>query len=99
MFLFSFFNAKEGHSALTLLLVLFYCLTGYNGTGTVGTCFNVDECSNGDASCPANSVCIDTVGSYICPCNYGYTKNGEICENIDECAFGNECSQVCTTFI
>ena len=68
--------------------------TGYAGLGTVGTCYNIDECSNGEASCPANSDCIDTPGSYICSCRYGYRLNGDVCENIDECKLASKCKQV-----
>ena len=69
-------------------------MLGYSGTGTVGTCVNIDECSNSKASCPANSDCIDTMGSYICSCKDGYRSNGDLCEEINECDLGHQCEQV-----
>ena len=68
--------------------------SGYDGAGTDGTCLNVDECAEGTAVCPDNSNCLDTDGSYSCPCVYGYKAAGSVCENIDECALGNNCDQV-----
>ena len=34
---------------------------------------NINECNS--SPCPANSMCNDTVGSFICPCNAGYEMN------------------------
>ena len=69
-------------------------MLGYSGTGTVGTCVNIDECSNSKTSCPLNSDCIDTMGSYICSCKDGYRSNGDLCEEINECDLGHQCEQV-----
>ncbi|CAH3196322.1 unnamed protein product, partial [Porites evermanni] len=33
-----------------------------------------------------NSVCQNTVGSYKCLCNVGYTGDGKPCNDIDECS-------------
>ena len=79
-------------------LLIVHCLTGYDGDGSDDNCFNVDECSTGAASCPANSACLDTEGSYTCPCDYGYKLSADKCVNIDECALGHECAQVCAFF-
>ncbi|CAH3179090.1 unnamed protein product [Porites evermanni] len=51
------------------------------------TCFkDLDECTTGSHSCDVNSVCQNTVGSYTCPCNVGYTGDGKPCNDIDECS-------------
>lgn len=60
----------------------------------MNNCLNVDECAAGTATCPANSNCVDTQGSYKCVCNFGYKLDNGKCVNIDECALGNECAQV-----
>ncbi|CAH3197505.1 unnamed protein product, partial [Porites evermanni] len=46
----------------------------------------LDECTTGSHSCDVNSVCQNTVGSYTCPCNVGYTGDGKPCNDIDECS-------------
>ena len=38
---------------------------------------DVDECAS--QSCPANSVCVNTEGSYNCQCFNGYEKIGSLC--------------------
>ena len=35
---------------------------------------DINECLEG-ASCPNNSVCMNTNGTYLCQCNDGYSKN------------------------
>ncbi|CAH3176026.1 unnamed protein product [Porites lobata] len=51
------------------------------------TCFkDLDECTTGSDSCDVNSVCQNTVGSYTCSCNAGYTGDGKPCNDIDECS-------------
>lgn len=74
------------------------CLDGYtNATGGVGKCVDIDECMNA-SSCPANSKCTNTDGSFLCECNSGFIKlaNGT-CEDIDECYLDlHNCQQKCT---
>ena len=74
-------------------------ILGRSGAGTEGTCLNVDECAANTASCPENSQCLDSDGSYTCPCDYGFKANGGKCEQIDECGLGNNCDQVSQTHI
>ena len=68
------------------------------------TCVDVDECVTVQrnfkvASCPGNSTCDNTIGSYVCNCNDGYVDKARMvnCVNIDECA-GNPCHKnaICT---
>ena len=42
-------------------------------------CSDVDECS-GMNGCDINAACVDTIGSFICICDNGYTGNGTYCE-------------------
>ncbi|CAH3189906.1 unnamed protein product, partial [Porites evermanni] len=48
--------------------------------------FYLDECTTGYHSCDVNSVCQNTLGSYKCSCNAGYTGDGKPCNDIDECS-------------
>ena len=75
-------------------------------TTTTNQCANIDECARSLAPCVADSMCIgefsflkallhvcykDTVGSYICECNDGFTGNGlDRCIDKDECALGQD---------
>ena len=43
---------------------------------------DLDECTTGSHSCDVNSVCQNTVGSYKCSCNAGYTGDGKPCNGI-----------------
>ena len=43
---------------------------------------DLDECSTGSHSCDVNSVCQNSVGSYTCSCNAGYTGDGKPCNGI-----------------
>ncbi|CAH3133210.1 unnamed protein product [Porites lobata] len=64
------------------------------------TCFkgnkHLDECTTGSHSCDVNSVCQNTVGSYKCSCNAGYTGDGKPCNDIDECSTNSHSCDVNT---
>ena len=48
----------------------------------VSVCFNsadIDECALGIGVCGANGACVDTIGSFTCVCDPGYTGNGIQC--------------------
>ena len=38
-----------------------------------------DECANNTDDCDVNAYCNNTVGSFNCTCNSGYTGNGTAC--------------------
>eukprot|EP00295_Goniomonas_pacifica_P012315 CAMPEP_0175886738 /NCGR_PEP_ID=MMETSP0107_2-20121207/45797_1 /TAXON_ID=195067 ORGANISM="Goniomonas pacifica, Strain CCMP1869" /NCGR_SAMPLE_ID=MMETSP0107_2 /ASSEMBLY_ACC=CAM_ASM_000203 /LENGTH=227 /DNA_ID=CAMNT_0017207141 /DNA_START=18 /DNA_END=698 /DNA_ORIENTATION=+ len=39
-------------------------------------CDNIDECDTDTHNCDHNAACTDTVGSFECACNAGYTGDG-----------------------
>lgn len=69
--------------------------TGYRGTRCET---NYDECAIGRGvangnDCNAVATCSDTVGSFTCACNAGYSGNGLTCSNVNECTLGsNNCN-------
>ena len=40
---------------------------------------DVDECAENSHKCHGNAYCNNTVGSYNCTCNSGYSGNGFNC--------------------
>ena len=41
---------------------------------------DIDECADATLNnCDVNAFCTDTVGSYTCTCNTGYTGDGFTC--------------------
>uniref|UniRef100_A0A336MYP0 CSON009653 protein n=1 Tax=Culicoides sonorensis TaxID=179676 RepID=A0A336MYP0_CULSO len=64
------------------------CPSGYGGHHASGCrlahfdhnfqrqrCIDIDECREGIASCPPNSQCVNTEGSYECQCPHGFVRN------------------------
>jgi fibulin 1/2 len=57
---------------------------------------DINECTEGTDQCAQN--CHNSIGSYTCSCDAGYTlnANGRGCDDIDECTLGtDQCSQNC----
>eukprot|EP00961_Rhodomonas_salina_P222942 3014621-Rhodomonas_salina.1 len=52
------------------------------------TCSDVDECAAATDNCDTNAACSNTVGSFNCTCNSGWTSSddGVTCWDVDECA-------------
>uniref|UniRef100_K7FVA0 Adhesion G protein-coupled receptor E1 n=1 Tax=Pelodiscus sinensis TaxID=13735 RepID=K7FVA0_PELSI len=50
-------------------------------------CSDIDECSPVPSVCDLHSSCVNTVGSYSCQCQPGYSSPGALCsQDIDECS-------------
>ncbi len=45
----------------------------------------INECTEGLHDCSMNGSCEDTIGSFWCTCNTGYSGRGVVCLDIDEC--------------
>ena len=42
---------------------------------------DIDECADSSKNnCSSNANCTDTIGSYDCTCQIGYSGNGYICD-------------------
>lgn len=61
------------------------CKPGFNGTGRIGQCQDIDECSDLSHDCGPNSLCVNEEGSFECQCGHGFSKNDSRCEDINEC--------------
>uniref|UniRef100_A0A1I7W651 EGF-like domain-containing protein n=1 Tax=Heterorhabditis bacteriophora TaxID=37862 RepID=A0A1I7W651_HETBA len=80
------------------------CKTGYSGSGIKGDCSgtnrtstlysDINEClSPKDNQCdPISTCCVNTVGSYHCRCNSGYTRSSDP-HKCEESTDINECTQ------
>ncbi len=54
------------------------CLPGWMGYNCTD---DFDECNKSTFSCPVNSECVNTIGSYNCECkkNYAFNPGGSTC--------------------
>ena len=43
---------------------------------------DADECTNGNHDCAANATCTNTVGSFYCTCQSGFSGDGNTCTGI-----------------
>jgi hypothetical protein len=87
------------------LFFLFPCLGQCGPSGCVGTpscncsagwqgsvCDDqINECVGSRHSCDSNAQCLDTVGSFTCSCNAGFTGTGLACTAVDVCALSRPC--------
>ncbi|XP_028410381.1 adhesion G protein-coupled receptor E2-like [Dendronephthya gigantea] len=63
---------------------------------------DIDECDLKTHSCHSQATCINTIGSYTCVCNEGFTGNGKFCHDKSECALNKHICHpqaTCTNFI
>ena len=64
------------------------CMTGYrSGENGITGCIDINECEENSFSCPENSICTNTIGTYLCQCKEGFTQIGNSCQRI-ECPAG-----------
>ena len=47
------------------------------------TSVDIDECATSLFECDEDAECINTIGSYNCTCNSGYTGDGRVCTGED----------------
>ncbi|XP_035683316.1 zonadhesin-like [Branchiostoma floridae] len=64
------------------------CQAGGTWSDTAPTCVDDDECTDGTHNCDVNASCGNTIGSYTCTCNVGFSGNGVTCTDDDECTDG-----------
>ena len=57
------------------------CLSGYRLVNSTN-CIDIDECIEESNTCHANATCINTIGSFSCDCDTGYTGDGEYCTGL-----------------
>jgi len=83
-----------------------YCPNGYERSSSTTTCTCIDrnECFNGAGyhTCTGlNMQCINTMGSYICRCRPGFTreKDKDFCIDINECDLYKPCNTSISTCI
>jgi len=46
---------------------------------------DINECTSSPPACNINAQCSNTIGSYRCTCNPGYTGNGKTCTAVTSC--------------
>ena len=52
------------------------CAGGFRRDPQSGKCKDINECQEQRNLCPLHAHCRNTIGSYDCPCNKGYTRHG-----------------------
>ena len=60
------------HELHIIYYILYVCI--------VFTMTDTDECAT--APCSTNALCVNTIGSFQCVCNYGFKGDGVICKGI-----------------
>ncbi|XP_068140578.1 cartilage oligomeric matrix protein isoform X2 [Drosophila tropicalis] len=63
------------------------------------TCVDIDECKMGLFRCPEHSTCLNSIGSYSCPCHDGFVTDGpfscltafDACMKLSNCSQNGEC--------
>ncbi len=63
---------------------------GFACMGEPSMCNDIDECSDMSDNCNPNATCENTVGSFTCTCNAGFTGDGVNCADINECNEGSD---------
>ena len=60
---------------------------------------DIDECAVDTHNCHADATCKNTIGSFTCTCNVGYTGNGVSCTGM-KCSFYQlmNCFMKCWSF-
>jgi len=61
------------------------CSEGYMFDEDKKTCVDKDECEEKSDNCDKNAQCTNTLGSFSCACNDGYSGDGQTCQDVNEC--------------
>ena len=79
-------NECDNIERITEILFLDFttCLKWFNITHLKFLTPNIDECKDA-GKCGLNELCEDKIGTFICSCQSGYTRNETDCVDIDEC--------------
>ena len=51
-------------------------------------CRDLNECFLETHNCNEHATCTNSIGSFECTCNEGFSGNGTTCEDNDECSTG-----------
>ncbi|VBB27108.1 unnamed protein product [Acanthocheilonema viteae] len=60
------------------------CDVGYRLVN--GTCVDIDECVEKTSECNKRASCVNTVGSYQCTCEDGFSGDGKNCTPLNDCS-------------
>jgi len=55
------------------------------------SCQDIDECNTEEHKCHRKAKCTNTMGSFTCSCNEGYSGNGFQCQDLYKCKGPNNC--------
>ena len=76
------------------------CPSGYSEEEG-GNCGDENECLTGKNRCPADTTCINLIGSYTCRCEYGFRYDSllDVCLDVDECSDPTSCTNANTVCV
>lgn len=97
----------NGHVSTSGFTFTFSCYSGYTLSGRpqlpctggkfnhpIPECIDINECATSNGNC--QHKCVNTIGSYKCTCNPGFTKSGTVCVDVNECSLNNgNCQERC----
>ena len=64
------------------------CIPGFWDLTTLSSfcsCTDIDECADDTHGCSPYAYCTDTIGGYLCDCQFGYTGDGFRCSKSCYC--------------
>ena len=64
------------------------CQTGYQNFVAYEGCSDINECAAGTDNCGSREMCVNTIGSFVCVCRFGFTGIAGSCTDLDECSKG-----------